>query len=47
MPGGPSAIANGEWNTKYLFSRVVTVYGGTQDIQRNIIAERIWGLPRG
>ena len=29
-----------------MHTRVSTVYGGTQDIQRNIIAERLWGLPR-
>ena len=47
MPGSPRPVAGGDWITKYLFSRVATVYGGTQDIQRNIIAERIFGLPRG
>lgn len=47
MPGAPRAVANGEWMRQYLMSRVATVYGGTQDIQRNIIAERIFGLPRG
>jgi len=46
MAGSPRAIAGGEWATKYLFSRVASVYGGTQDIQRNIVAERIYGLPR-
>jgi acyl-CoA dehydrogenase len=44
--GSPRAIHSGEWLTKYLFSRVASVYGGTQDIQRNIVAERIYGLPR-
>ena len=42
-----SAVAVSDWNRKYLFSRAVTIYGGTQDIQRNIIADRIFGLPRG
>ncbi len=47
MPGSPRAVAGGEWLTNYLMSRVATVYGGTQDVQRNIIAERVFGLPRG
>lgn len=46
MPDSPHALAGGEWTRKYFLSRVATVYGGTQDIQRNIIAERIFGLPR-
>ena len=47
MAGSPRAIAGGEWLGSYLFSRAATVYGGTEDIQRNIIAERVYGLPRG
>jgi alkylation response protein AidB-like acyl-CoA dehydrogenase len=47
MTGSPRAIAGGEWVKAYLMSRVASVYGGTQDIQRNIIADRIFGLPRG
>jgi alkylation response protein AidB-like acyl-CoA dehydrogenase len=47
MPGESGALFDGEWAVKYLFSRVATVYGGTQDIQRNIIGERVFGLPRG
>jgi alkylation response protein AidB-like acyl-CoA dehydrogenase len=30
----------------YLMSRVATVYGGTAEIQRNIVAERLLGMPR-
>ena len=30
----------------YVMSRVASVYGGAAEIQRNIIAERVLGLPR-
>jgi alkylation response protein AidB-like acyl-CoA dehydrogenase len=46
MLGSPTALMAGSWTSSYLFSRSVTIYGGTQDIQRNLIAERIYGLPR-
>jgi alkylation response protein AidB-like acyl-CoA dehydrogenase len=37
----------GFWHERYLYSRAASVYGGTQQIQRSIIADRILGLPQG
>jgi alkylation response protein AidB-like acyl-CoA dehydrogenase len=34
------------WFADYLYSRAATLYGGTAQIQRNVIAERCLGLPR-
>ena len=37
---------NDFWYETYLYSRAATVYGGTQQIQRDIIADRILALPK-
>lgn len=42
--GAPNTTA--AWVTKYLVARAETIYGGSAQIQRNTIAERLLGLPR-
>lgn len=37
----------GKWGEYLLASRATTIYGGTSEVQLNIIAERLLGLPRG
>ncbi|TFH55779.1 acyl-CoA dehydrogenase family protein [Glutamicibacter arilaitensis] len=41
------AEAGGRWVDDYIFALGGPIYAGTNEIQRNIIAERILGLPRG
>jgi alkylation response protein AidB-like acyl-CoA dehydrogenase len=38
---------DGAWALQYLRSFSGTISGGTSEIQRNIVAERVLGLPRG
>jgi alkylation response protein AidB-like acyl-CoA dehydrogenase len=45
---GTSAVADPEsrWTKSYLGGLAQTIGGGTKDIQRNIIGDRVLGLPR-
>jgi alkylation response protein AidB-like acyl-CoA dehydrogenase len=36
--------ASEEWRSKYLYSRAATIYGGSAEIQRNIVARRLLDL---
>ena len=49
---GPAGTVTGpdydldEWQRLWLFSRADTIYGGSDEIQRTVIAERVLGLPK-
>ena len=43
---GPDAALESAWTKSYQFSLGGPIYAGTNEIQRNIIAERVLGLPR-
>jgi hypothetical protein len=46
LPEAPAAQGVGRWLDGYLFSLAGPIYAGTNEIQRNVIAERILKLPR-
>ena len=43
---GPEAELEGSWSKGHQFSLAGPIYAGTNEVQRNIVAERVLGLPR-
>jgi alkylation response protein AidB-like acyl-CoA dehydrogenase len=44
--GAPGAVDGGAWMKGFQFALAGPIYAGTNEIQRNVIAERVLGLPR-
>ena len=45
-PGGDDSADGASWGYGFLYARALTIGGGTSEVQRNIIAERVLGLAR-
>jgi alkylation response protein AidB-like acyl-CoA dehydrogenase len=45
--GAHDVPGDGRWQRQWLWSKAASIAGGTSEVQRNIISERILGLPRG
>ena len=44
---GPEGLrANTEWSYRFLRSRANSIEGGTTEVLKNIVAERVLGLPK-
>ena len=46
VDGSPGAVDDGAWMKGFQFALAGPIYAGTNEIQRNVVAERVLGLPR-
>jgi alkylation response protein AidB-like acyl-CoA dehydrogenase len=46
VKGSPDSERDGQWFHDYWYARASMIYAGTSEIQKNIIAQRVLGLPR-
>ena len=46
-PDSAFAVEDGRWQYGWMWAQAETIYAGSSEILRNIIAERVLGLPRG
>jgi alkylation response protein AidB-like acyl-CoA dehydrogenase len=43
--GPEGVVGDGQWQTLFLTAPSISIRGGTDEIQRNIVGERVLGLP--
>ena len=41
-----NSVDGGPWFSEYLYARASMIYAGTSEIQKNILAQRVLGLPK-
>ncbi len=45
-PDAPDAVEGGAWQKGFQFALAGPIYAGTNEIQKNVVAERLLGLPK-
>ena len=44
--GDADVVDDGRWQDDFLYARTYTIAGGSSEIMRNVLSERVLGLPR-